>query len=90
MAAEGNEPAYPDPMRGAEPNPNNPVPYREPSGLSKREYFAAVAMQGLLSNPEMARAMRVVPDVARHSSVAETAVLAADALIEALNTVKQL
>lgn len=37
MSTDGNEPAYPD--------RNNP-------GLSKREYFAAMAMKGLLSDPE--------------------------------------
>lgn len=37
MSTDGNEPAYPD--------RNNP-------GLSKREYFAAMAMKGLLSDSE--------------------------------------
>ncbi len=46
-------------------------------GLTKREYFAAAAMQGILSSPigyEMAR-----------SVLAETAVNYADLLIKALN-----
>ena len=42
-------------------------------GLSKREYFAAMAMQGLLANP-----LHV-------GGVAISAVAVADALIEALN-----
>ena len=41
-------------------------------GLSKREYFAAMAMQGLLANPNI-------------SCVTSDAVLYADKLIEALN-----
>jgi hypothetical protein len=41
-------------------------------GLTKREYFAAMAMQGLLANPNI-------------SCVTSDAVLYADKLIEALN-----
>lgn len=37
MSTDANEPAYPD--------RNNP-------GLTKREYFAAMAMKGLLSDPK--------------------------------------
>lgn len=45
---KGNEPAFPDPMRGAEPNIINQSPQSLPAGLTKREYFAALAMQGLI------------------------------------------
>lgn len=45
-------------------------------GLTKREYFAAMAMQGLLGNE------RILNDGV---VVANTSVLVADALIEALN-----
>lgn len=46
------------------------------AGLTKREHFAALAMQGLLSDPNLTCAYR---DFARD------AVVAADALIAALN-----
>lgn len=46
-------------------------------GLTKREYFAAMAMQGLLANGE------ILP-----SQIAECAVLHADVLIEQLNAPK--
>ena len=47
-------------------------------GLTKREYFAAMAMQGLLAN-----------DSGLITSKARDAVKAADALIEELNKTKQ-
>lgn len=56
-------------------------------GLTKREYFAAMAMQGLLSNNygeklnELSEWMGVTPQQA----VVTMAVELADALIEALN-----
>jgi hypothetical protein len=49
-------------------DPKSPVTH----GLTKREYFAAMAMQGLLANPNI-------------SCVTSDAVLYADKLIEALN-----
>jgi hypothetical protein len=45
-------------------------------GLTKREYFAAMAMQALLSDPNISTT---------YSHYAENAVQAADALIAALN-----
>jgi hypothetical protein len=39
------EPAFPDPLRGGQAFD----PYMLPSGLSKIELFAAMAMQGILS-----------------------------------------
>jgi hypothetical protein len=48
-------------------------------GLSKREYFAAMAMQGLLST---------VPESFNGREIAEISVNMADALIEALNKKK--
>ena len=45
-------------------------------GLTKREYFAAMAMQGLLS---------VLEDTDKPPDVAKAAVMTADALIEQLN-----
>ena len=46
------------------------------SGLTKREYFAGIALQGLLADSEV---------VGEALGVATTAVKFADALIEALN-----
>jgi hypothetical protein len=45
-------------------------------GLTKREYFAAMAMQGLLST---------VPESFNGTEIAQLSVNMADALIEALN-----
>lgn len=45
---KGNEPAYP------ESHPDCPSPG---SGLSKHELFAAMAMQGLLANPNIVKTL---------------------------------
>jgi hypothetical protein len=50
--------------------------YRE-NGLTKREYFAAMAMQGLLSNPAQI-------DITNFEWVAEHAIGYADAILEKL------
>jgi hypothetical protein len=65
----GNEPAFPC---------VNVVPgaIHDSYGISKREYFAALALQGLLALPQSTRSPR--------NLVAEEAVLQADALLEAL------
>lgn len=47
------------------------------SGLSKREFFAALALQGLLANPNSWHNSR--------NDIASEAVLTAEALIKALN-----
>lgn len=47
-------------------------------GLSKREYFAAMAMQGMCANSSLAKYWT-------HENIAEWSVQQADALIEALN-----
>jgi hypothetical protein len=49
------------------------------TGLTKREYFAAMAMQGLLST---------VPESFNGTEIAQLSVNMADALIEALNKEK--
>ena len=48
-------------------------------GLTKREYFAAMAMQGILANNEEGNTQWNYAVIGKHS------VLAADALIEQLN-----
>ena len=63
-------------------NPNEPVyPIQDCNlqfipGLTKREYFAAMSMQGLCADPQRS---------GKHEHYAEDAVRFADALIEALN-----
>ena len=59
-----------DPVVVTQQNANNPL-----YGLTKREYFAAMAMQGMLSNT----------GINTESHVAHYAVEFADALIERLN-----
>lgn len=50
-------------------------------GLSKREYFAAAILQGLLANP--------INGVKEYAVLSDLAVMLADNLIESLNTVPQ-
>lgn len=45
-----DQPINPDPMRGVEQSYSNQDPWEHPIGLTKREYFAGLAMQGLLAN----------------------------------------
>lgn len=49
-----DQPAFPDTRRAAEQSYSNQNPEQWPTGLTKREYFAGLAMQGLLSrsNPD--------------------------------------
>ncbi len=56
--------------------PNHPA-FDTIDGLTKREYFAAVALQGLCSNPAGIHT--------ESNGVTEAAVVVADALIVALN-----
>ena len=47
------------------------------NGLTKREYFAAMALQGLLANPDLTKT--------DDATIAMTCIDAADSLIKALN-----
>lgn len=49
-------------------------PHEDPGGLTKREYLAALAMQGLLAN-----------EIQGFRTTADDAVRAADCLIDSLN-----
>jgi hypothetical protein len=49
-------------------------------GLSKREYFAALALQGMLSNPSLD------PNEYRPMEIVAVAIESADILIHGLNT----
>jgi len=67
----GNEPAYP---HHAEVKTGQPIVYD--SGLTKRELFAAMAMQGMLANPA---------DLKRdQDGVVEFSIGCADALLKRL------
>lgn len=57
--------------------PNEPYIESHARGLTKREYFAAMAMQGILANSEMG--------LDTQTWIADEAILQADALIEQLN-----
>lgn len=68
----GNESAFPEVQEQPQFNHHS-------YGLTKREYFASMAMQGIVSSPY---------DDYSHASVAFYAVGMADALIEELNKQK--
>ena len=66
-------------------NPTDPITYVGwfSEGLTKREYFAAMAMQALISNGQYSGGLLV------HPKIGDIAIEAADALINALNTTAQ-
>jgi len=72
--SKGNEPAYPV---NEEETDRIDAGIKIYSGLSKREYFAAMAMQGLCSDAAID---------ATYEAYADMAVKSADALIAALDT----
>lgn len=67
------QPAFPDPLRGGEPSIVNQNPDKEPLGLTKREYFAGLALQGIITNGS------------RYNDFAKTAVELADKLLAELD-----
>ena len=73
-------------MENKETNPNEPINMVEynnnyiSTGLTKREYFAAKAMQGIIANKDGL-------DI-KIERIVESAVDTADALIEELNKTK--
>ena len=88
-ASQANRPAFPsDFTYGDTDFTGMPIiVHRTSVGLTKREYFAAMALQGLLSNSELlvGGSQGMTSDKAVISSYAEDAVKAADALITSLN-----
>jgi len=72
-----NEPAFPDPFRANDPEKYKTEPMDMPTGLTKREYFAAMAMQGILANTS--------EEFINSSAIANVAVRCADALLLALS-----
>lgn len=73
--SKGNEPAYPSSKTWNGDNGNWGIPY----GLSKREYFAGLAMQGLLAYPRGQEG-----ETPWSQTVAMWAIEAADALLAEL------
>lgn len=72
--SKGNEPAYPNELAA----PTNDG-YLSTAGLTKREYFAGLAMQGILScRPDP------VSDASWNEAVAAWSVIAADSLLAEL------
>jgi nitrogenase subunit NifH len=73
-------------MENKETNPNEPINMVEynnnyiSTGLTKREYFAAMAMQGIIANKDGL-------DI-KIERIVESALDTADALIEELNKTK--
>lgn len=65
--------------------PINPINHSQDTyfGLTKREYFAAMAMQGLLANPNIAR-HNASNDEARHILFSKVCVQYADELLKKL------
>lgn len=81
MKTNPNDPISADPGRAAVSTFSNQDPLSLPEGLTKREYFAAMALTGIMTMVANGRHSAPGGEV----SVAETAVRQADALIEALN-----
>jgi hypothetical protein len=75
-------PAFPDTRRAAAQSLSNQAPEDLPTGLTKREYFAAMALQGILANPKT--------DLSRYGDsyfgAAKEAILFADELLQQLST----
>lgn len=78
----GNEPAFPSDHEWSEGGKDllgaPVIVHRKSFGLSKREYYAGLAIQGLLSNTDTLSDTQIV-------FFAEKAVKAADALMAELN-----
>lgn len=55
------------------------------TGLTKREYFAAKAMQGLLSNPEWMKEYKGEKYLMQSDIVAEVAIKTADSILAKLS-----
>lgn len=74
-----NLPAFPDPNRATIRD------FKNNTGLTKREYFAAMAMQGLLSNPQWMSEHKGEKYLMQRDIVAEVSIKMADELLKQLN-----
>lgn len=72
----GDKPMFPDPMRGADQSYVNQSPWELNPGITKREYFAAMALQGLIASDKQASA--------NINTAAEYAIKFADELLKQL------
>lgn len=80
--ANHSTPAFPT----IEQNAEFPDYWSTTAGLTKREYFAAMAMQGILANGDFTTLVQqAVPMKEQAAFLSEVAAEQADALIEALN-----
>ncbi len=70
-----NEYAFP------KPTPDGDAPQR---GMTKREYFAGLAMKGLLANPEWMKEHNDVKFLMQSDIIAEIAIKTADELLKQL------
>lgn len=75
----GGEPAFPCPHYHHDTS--------APSGLTKREYFAAMAMSGLLSDSNHLNGAEFEPLKVKHKGIALAAIASADALIAELSKI---
>lgn len=74
-----NIPVFPDPMRAAAQSFSNQSPENLPTGMTLRQWYAGLAMNGCLAS---CSGLSQWPNVQR---IAEQALEYTDALIEALN-----
>jgi hypothetical protein len=81
MATNGNESVSPYTYANGDSFLGN----KPTAGLTKREYFASAAMQGLLANSEFCSNIADEKDKLVSREVAKHASILADALITALN-----
>lgn len=77
-----DQPAFPDPLRGAESSVINQTPHELPTGMTLRQYYAGQAMMGYLASCE-GNELAIADIMAKYS------VEYADALIAELSKPKQ-
>lgn len=82
----GSRPVYPDPMRGADQSLGNQDPYALPIGLTKREYFAAMALQAMISSYPEAKVNTIYIPQHDLESLSDQAIEAADLLLKQLES----
>ncbi|HNC40313.1 MAG TPA: hypothetical protein PK522_00865 [Nitrosomonas sp.] len=89
MKTNPNDLAYPLPNHNFTDKNREQYIARLAPGLTKREYFAAMAMQGLNANGELVKALAIKGDVDYPGEfIATMACNSADALIDELNKEK--
>lgn len=78
----GNESAYPTLDWGTN-QASGEIIYQQHGGLTKREYFAGLAMQGLCANTGIIRPNQ--DNEKEHSDFADVCIMYADALLKQLS-----